>query len=106
MSDHKTGTGSGTETISREDIKARRPKLYKVILLNDDYTTMDFVVAVLESIFQKSPAEAVQIMLQVHNKGQGLCGIYPKQVAEAKVSQVHQRAQSEGFPLRCSMEEA
>lgn len=106
MSEHKTGSGSGTETISKEDVRVKRPKLYKVILLNDDFTTMDFVVSVLETIFQKVPAEAVQIMLQVHNKGQGLCGIYPKQVAEAKVAQVHQRAQSQGYPLRCSMEEA
>ena len=96
---------SGIETITRDDIKVRKPKLYKVILLNDDYTTMDFVVAVLESIFKKSPAEAVQIMLAVHKQGRGVCGVFSREIAETKVQQVHQRAHASGFPLRCAMEE-
>ena len=99
-------TDSGTETVSKEKVKVTPPKLYKVILLNDDYTTMDFVVSVLEAIFKKSPAEAVQIMLQVHNNGRGICGIFSKQIAETKIVLVHRRAQTEGFPLRCTMEEA
>lgn len=96
---------SGTETVTRDDSRVKEPSLFRVILLNDDYTTMDFVVAILETIFKKSPAEAVQIMLQVHQRGQGVCGVFPKQIAEAKVALVHERAQREGHPLRCSLEE-
>ena len=99
-----SSTGSGTATATKERTKTVHPTLYRVILLNDDYTSMDFVVAVLESIFRKSPAEAVQVMLQVHQRGQGVAGVYPKQIAEAKVTQVHDRAQKAGFPLRCTME--
>ena len=67
---------------------------------------MEFVVSVLETIFKKSPAEATQIMLHVHKRGQGVAGIYPKEIAEAKSVQAQDRARSEGFPLRCSIEEA
>lgn len=95
----------GVETVSRDKVSTKEPGMYKVILVNDDFTTMDFVVAILESIFKKSPAEAVQIMLQVHNRGRGVCGVYAKQIAEAKVEQVHRKARSEGFPLRCVFEE-
>ena len=98
-------TESGTGTISKERAKTKTPKKYKVILLNDDYTTMDFVVKILETVFNKSPSESVQIMMQVHNKGKGMCGIYSKQIAEAKIAQVHDQASSHGFPLKCSMEE-
>lgn len=101
----KSDSTSGTETVQKERIRTEKPKMYKVILLNDDYSTMDFVVSVLETIFKKSPAEAVQIMLQVHNKGRGVCGVYVKQIAEAKANQVHQLARSEGHPLRCMIEE-
>jgi ATP-dependent Clp protease adaptor protein ClpS len=97
---------SDTETATRDEVKVTEPTLYRVILLNDDYTTMDFVVAVLEQIFKKSPSEATQIMLQVHNKGQGVCGVYPKQIAEAKIAMVVERAQGEQHPLQCIMEEA
>ena len=93
-------------TVPKEKVRVKHPKMYRVILLNDDYTTMDFVVSVLEGIFMKSPAEATQIMLQVHHKGRGICGVYAKQIAEAKVMQVHQRARAASYPLRCSMEEA
>jgi ATP-dependent Clp protease adaptor protein ClpS len=98
-------TKGGTETASKDKVRLKEPKLCRVLLLNDDYTTMDFVVAILESIFHKSPAEAVRIMLSVHNRGQGVCGVYPRQIAEAKVDLVHKRARSEGFPLRCALEE-
>ena len=97
---------SGTETISQEKVRVTEPRLYKVILLNDDYTTMDFVVSVLETIFMKSPAEAVSIMLAVHQAGKGVCGVYPKQIAEAKQEMVHKRARAEGFPLRCVIDKA
>ncbi|MFM1847233.1 MAG: hypothetical protein RL417_707 [Pseudomonadota bacterium] len=101
-----TKHGSGTETVSRDETRLKEPSLFRVILLNDDYTTMDFVVAILETIFKKSPAEAVQVMLQVHQRGQGVCGVFAKQIAEAKVALVHDRAQREGHPLRCILEEA
>ena len=83
-----------------------QPKMFKVLLLNDDYTSMDFVVNILELIFGKSPAEAVQIMMTVHKSGRGLCGIYAKQIAETKILQVHTKAAEAGFPLRSIMEEA
>jgi ATP-dependent Clp protease adaptor protein ClpS len=94
-----------TDTSVAEKSRTKTPKQYKVFLLNDDYTTMDFVVHVLETIFMKTPAEAVQIMLQVHKQGRGVAGVFSKQIAEAKIEIVHQRARAEGFPLRCVMEE-
>lgn len=84
--------------------KTERPRLYKVVLLNDDYTTMDFVVEVLESIFNKPPAEAFRIMMAVHTQGKGLCGVYTHEVAETKVETVMERARENGFPLRAAME--
>ena len=80
------------------------PPLYKVILLNDDYTTMDFVVEILEDIFHKTPSEATRIMLLIHNTGSGVCGKYPKEIAETKIDLVHARARSAGFPLKAIME--
>lgn len=94
------------DTAVQERVRTQKPKMYRVILLNDDFTTMEFVVQVLETIFLKSPAEATQIMLQVHKSGKGVAGIFSKQIAEAKIDLVHQRARGEGFPLRCTMEEA
>jgi ATP-dependent Clp protease adaptor protein ClpS len=96
---------SDSETIVEERIKVKKPKMFKVLLVNDDYTTMDFVVSILETVFRKSPAEAVRIMLQVHKRGAGLCGIYSRQIAEAKIQLVHEKARAEGYPLRCTMEE-
>lgn len=72
---------------------------------NDDYTTMEFVVQVLESVFHKAPAEANQVMLNIHFKGVGMCGTYPLEIAETKVARVHALARNEGFPLQCSLEE-
>lgn len=83
--------------------KTKKPDLYKVILLNDDYTTMDFVVKILESIFNKSPVEAVQIMLHVHKNGSGIAGVYTKDIAETKINIVHDLARKNQFPLRCIM---
>jgi ATP-dependent Clp protease adaptor protein ClpS len=80
------------------------PKLYRVLLHNDDYTTMEFVISVLESVFGKSPAEAYRVMMHVHTQGVGVAGIYPFEVAETKVAMVLERAKDSGHPLRCSME--
>jgi ATP-dependent Clp protease adaptor protein ClpS len=93
------------ELLDRAGTQERRPRLTKVILHNDDYTTMQFVIDVLQEIFGKSPAEAFRIMLQVHTDGRGLCGAYPFEIAETKVALVHDRARGAGFPLRASLEE-
>src|SRR5689334_23798661 len=86
--------------------KKQDPSLFKVILLNDDYTTMEFVVHVLESVFQKSPAEAYRVMMAVHVNGRGLAGVYPWEVAETKVDVVATMARDAGYPLRAVTEEA
>jgi len=86
--------------------KTSKPELFKVVLHNDDYTTMQFVIEVLEGIFHKSPAEAFRIMMHVHTRGHGICGAYPYEVAETKVGMVHDAARERGYPLRASMEEA
>ena len=91
---------------TEEDEQVDEPRLYHVLLHNDDYTTMEFVVEVLEKIFAKSPAEAFRIMMHVHCNGAGVCGAYPHEIAETKVALVHERARERGFPLRASMEEA
>ncbi len=84
--------------------KLKRPRLYKVLLLNDDYTPMEFVVIVLEQFFAKPREQAVQIMLHVHQKGIGICGVYPREVAETKVRMVLDFAQENQHPLQCTME--
>jgi ATP-dependent Clp protease adaptor protein ClpS len=84
--------------------KTEEPKLYKVLLHNDDYTTMEFVIVILESVFTKSPAEAYRIMMHVHTQGTGIAGVYPFEVAETKLVMVEERAKEAGHPLRCSIE--
>lgn len=86
-------------------ISIKLPKQYKVILLNDDYTPMDFVVGVLVQLFSKDIRQAHDIMLQIHNKGRGVCGMYSYEIAETKVAQVHQLARNDGFVLKAIMEE-
>jgi ATP-dependent Clp protease adaptor protein ClpS len=86
--------------------KTKEPSLYGVVLLNDDYTPMQFVIDVLESVFQKSPAEAYRIMMQVHLGGRGVAGIYPFEVAETKVDTLMARARAEGHPLQATIEDA
>src|ERR671921_2413377 len=90
--------------LERTRQETKKPELFKVLLLNDDYTTMDFVVEILESVFHKQPAEAYRIMMAVHIQGKGLCGVYPYEVAETKVASVVERARSNGFPLLAAME--
>ena len=92
------------EVLERTRQETKKPELFKVLLLNDDYTTMDFVVEILESVFNKAPAEAYRIMMAVHTQGQGLCGVYPYEVAETKVATVVELARDNGFPLRATME--
>jgi ATP-dependent Clp protease adaptor protein ClpS len=84
--------------------KPKEPPHYAVILHNDDYTTMEFVVEILRRYFQKTGEQAVQIMLQVHQQGRGIAGVYHFEIAETKVAQVHDYATSKGYPLKCSVE--
>ena len=84
--------------------KVKEPPLYKVLLHNDDYTSMEFVVLLLEKVFNKSTPEATRIMLNVHQQGIGVAGVYHKEIAETKVAIVHDLAQKNEYPLRCSME--
>jgi len=102
MADPRTGDA----VRERLETEKKQPRLYKVLLLNDDYTTMEFVVLVLEEVFQKSPAEAFRIMMQVHVNGRGLAGIYPWEVAETKAETVISMAREAGFPLKAVTEEA
>jgi ATP-dependent Clp protease adaptor protein ClpS len=88
-----------------ERSKTKPPKLYKVILLNDDFTTMEFVIEVLKIFFSMNNELATQVMLKVHNEGAAVCGLYPKDIAETKVNQVVSYATQHGHPLRCHMEE-
>lgn len=100
----KPTSDNKTRVQSKERAATKQPPLYTVVMHNDDYTTMEFVVETLISIFHKSPTEANRIMLHIHFKGAGACGTYPYEIAETKVSKVHSMAQKEGFPLRCSLE--
>ena len=99
------GSTPDSRVLERQGTEARLPRLYKVLLHNDDYTTMEFVIEVLEGVFAKSPAEAFRIMMHVHENGLGVCGAYPFEIAETKIALVHERARQHGFPLRASMEE-
>jgi ATP-dependent Clp protease adaptor protein ClpS len=95
-----------SKTIKKVSSKTKSdlPPMYKVILHNDNYTTMEFVVEILMSVFGKSLEKATQIMLNVHNKGKEVCGVYPRQIAETKVETVHNIASAKGFPLKSTME--
>ncbi|MBV9571269.1 MAG: ATP-dependent Clp protease adapter ClpS [Alphaproteobacteria bacterium] len=104
--DDKTGqnNGAGTGVAIKTRPKTKKPSLYKVLLLNDDYTPMEFVVHILERFFNKSRDEAVTIMLHVHRSGVGICGVFTYEVAETKVAQVIEFARRHQHPLQCTME--
>ena len=94
----------GYQIEEKTELRTEKPSRYNVFLLNDDYTTMEFVIHVLETVFHKSPVEATQIMLSIHKKGAGLCGVYTREIAETKVAAVHDMAVKNKFPLKCTME--
>ncbi len=111
MAQEPTGPGEGGgdprregEVATRTRAKVARPPRYKVILYNDDYTPMEFVVAILENVFGKGPSAATQIMLQVHKSGLGVAGVFVLEVAETKVATVHRIAEQRGYPLRSGVE--
>jgi len=95
---------SGTDIVTKTRTKTKKPSLYKVLLLNDDYTPMEFVVYILERFFNKGGEEATRIMLHVHQKGVGICGVYTYEVAETKVTQVMNFSRQHDHPLQCTME--
>lgn len=95
---------SGTDIVTKTRTKTKKPSLYKVLLLNDDYTPMEFVVYILERFFNKGAEEATRIMLHVHQKGVGICGVYTYEVAETKVTQVMNFSRQHDHPLQCTME--
>jgi ATP-dependent Clp protease adaptor protein ClpS len=99
-------TDTGGAVKERVHIQKKEPTLYKVVLLNDDYTTMEFVILVLETVFDRSPAEAYQIMMHVHVNGRGIAGVYTWEVAETKAEKVVSLARESGFPLKAVTEEA
>ena len=96
--------GSGAVVVERQTQKTEPPRMYQVILLNDDYTPMEFVVHVLERFFQKTREEATRIMLHVHRRGVGVCGVFTYEVAETKVTQVMDLARQNQHPLQCTIE--
>lgn len=104
--DLKTRDLADIDSQLKTKTKITTPRMYKVIIHNDDYTTMDFVVEVLMSIFNKAAAEATRIMLDVHKRGKGICGVYTYDIAVTKVLQVHHEARKNEYPLKCSYEEA
>lgn len=97
---------TGGAVRERVDERIKEPALYNVVLLNDDYTPMQFVIDVLESLFQKSPSEAYRVMMQVHLNGRGIAGVYPWEVAETKVDSLTTLAREAGHPLQATIEEA
>ena len=104
--DYDNDTDLDRDVITETEKKTKKPPLYKVLLHNDDYTTMEFVVYILQSVFNHDATKAALVMLHVHRKGMGVAGVYTYEVAETKVDKVHSLAKKYEFPLKCSMEEA
>ena len=105
MSDFESGHEEQGQSGVLSEEELREPRMYRVLLHNDDYTTMEFVILVLVDIFRKTAEEASEIMLAVHRNGMGVCGVYPREIAEFRVREVEKRARLAGFPLSCTMEE-
>ena len=106
MTTERRNFEDGDLSVQEAKPKVKRPPLYKVILINDDYTPMEFVVRVLEAFFGMGREKAVQVMLHVHTRGRGVCGVFTRDIAETKVAQVNDYSRSNQHPLLCSMEEA
>jgi ATP-dependent Clp protease adaptor protein ClpS len=106
MSPRPGASDGGVKEQQRSETKQQEPTLYNVVLLNDDYTPMMFVVDVLETLFQKSPAEAYRVMMQVHVNGRGIAGVYSWEIAETKADRVAEVAREAGYPLKATIEEA
>ncbi|MDY6905265.1 MAG: ATP-dependent Clp protease adapter ClpS [Thermodesulfobacteriota bacterium] len=104
MTNRNTDIQPGTVQRARERNKVKPPSLYRVLLHNDDYTTMEFVVEVLQHVFRKTFEEATMIMLNVHHHGIGICGVFTYEIAETRIDMVHNTARERGFPLKCTME--
>lgn len=102
--DDRSPGGPGTGVVIKPRTRTKKPSMYKVLMLNDDYTPMEFVVHVLERFFGKSHEEATRIMMHVHQRGVGVCGVYTFEVAETKVNQVIEYARRHQHPLQCSLE--
>ncbi len=94
----------GVKTLTRPKEKIKKPSLYKVVLLNDDFTPMDFVILVIKKFFSKTEGQATQIMLDVHKKGAGICGVYSFEIAETKVHMVNSFSKNNKHPLKCDLE--
>ncbi len=102
--DTRRNTRDETGVIVKQESKTKKPSMYKVLMLNDDYTPMEFVVHVLERFFNKNRTEATRIMLHVHQRGVGVCGIYTYEIAETKVNQTMEFARKHQHPLQCTLE--
>ena len=102
----KTTDGGDAVVLERRAQRVQPPQMYQVVMLNDDYTPMEFVVAIIQEYFNKDRETATQIMLKVHRDGKGMCGVYPKDIASTKVELVLTHARKAGHPLQCVMEEA
>lgn len=100
----RSSASGHTKPASGSQSQTRQPPLFKVLMHNDDYTTMEFVVETLQTVFHKPATEANRIMLHIHFKGVGMCGVFPFEVAETKVARVHAMARAQGFPLRCTLD--
>ncbi|MCG6867974.1 MAG: ATP-dependent Clp protease adapter ClpS [Gammaproteobacteria bacterium] len=107
MSGKDTQIQSGVDfEVQESRPKVKQPRMYKVVLVNDDYTPMEFVVYILENFFRMNREKATRIMLHVHTRGKGICGVYTREIAETKVAQVNEYSRANNHPLLCAMEEA
>jgi ATP-dependent Clp protease adaptor protein ClpS len=106
MTDKRSDSDNETGVVTRTRPRTKKPALWRVLMLNDDYTPMEFVVYVLQRYFNKDQDAATQIMLHVHQRGVGVCGVYPYEVAETKVTQVINLARENQHPLQCTLEKA